>query len=91
MAQILVLENGSCVSPLLPKLCLAERPAVASHFDADIKPQSVVALVRALVRHCKVLLLDEATASVDPATDALIQRIIQQEFSDVTVSSGQCS
>lgn len=46
-----------------------------------------VSLVRALVRGCKVLILDKATSSVDPETDALIQRIIQTEFSDVTVSS----
>jgi hypothetical protein len=50
-----------------------------------------VALVRALVRGCKVLLLDEATSSVDPETDAVIQRIIQTEFSDVTVSDTEAS
>ena len=44
-----------------------------------------MALMRALVRNCKVLLLDEATSSVDPETDALIQRIIQTSFADVTV------
>ncbi len=40
-----------------------------------------------MVRRCKVLLLDEATSSVDPETDALVQRIIQTEFADVTLIS----
>ncbi len=40
-----------------------------------------------MVRRCKVLLLDEATSSVDPETDALIQRIIQTEFKDITLIS----
>ncbi|WWD19200.1 hypothetical protein CI109_103658 [Kwoniella shandongensis] len=49
--------------------------------------QQLLALVRALVKGSKVLLLDEATSSVDPETDALIQRIIQTEFANITLIS----
>lgn len=51
---------------------------------------TTVALVRAMVKGSKVLLLDEATSSVDPETDALIQRIIQQRFRDITVCHSEC-
>ncbi|XP_065866716.1 ABC transporter C family member 8 isoform X2 [Euphorbia lathyris] len=42
-------------------------------------------LGRVVLRRNKILVLDEATASIDSATDAVLQRIIRQEFSDCTV------
>ncbi|XP_071742425.1 ABC transporter C family member 8-like isoform X2 [Rutidosis leptorrhynchoides] len=42
-------------------------------------------LGRVLLMRNKILVLDEATASIDSATDAVLQRIIREEFSNCTV------
>lgn len=42
-------------------------------------------LGRVLLKRNRILVLDEATASIDSATDAILQRIIRQEFSNCTV------
>ncbi|CCH46809.1 putative membrane protein [Wickerhamomyces ciferrii] len=47
--------------------------------------RQLLALARALVRRSKILIMDEATSSVDYKTDSLVQETIAREFSDCTI------
>ena len=53
--------------------------------NLSLGQRQLVCIARALINRPKILLMDEATASVDQKTDEIIQRVIMEEMKQTTI------
>lgn len=85
--------DGTIAQAVLEKVGLWNIVAAAGGLDAEMDADELLShgqrqlfcLARSMLRTSKILIIDEATASVDLQTDKLMQKIIEEHFKNSTI------